>query len=247
MHTIIAVLACLLGLLGLATAAPAPAPEPLIINTILSSILSPAKTTSRTTTTPTVKTTTTKSGFNIPITGIFSTLLNPKTTTTTKTITTKTTSTTKAATATSTIPPASSISVGKVTYNGTGCPSGTASVLLSSDAQSFTILFSQYTASISASTASTVAASCTLSFALIPPSGYSYTIANVNYRGGIYLDSGVTASQTAIYSFTALGVIPVVTSIKTSTWRGPLDYKDYVVSDSVGFQTILYLDIQFGE
>ncbi|KAJ3031798.1 hypothetical protein HDV00_008128 [Rhizophlyctis rosea] len=140
-----------------------------------------------------------------------------------------------AVTPSSVAPPVNTVKVTKVTYGGTGCPQGTASVDVAKDGSYINVIFDQYYATVDATTAID-RKNCQLGVSLSIPSGYSYSITSVNYRGGVYLDKGVTATQTATYFFAG----NPVQATKATQWKGPMDYTDYVASDSFALEAIVW-------
>jgi uncharacterized protein DUF4360 len=74
---------------------------------------------------------------------------------------------------------------------------------------------------------------CALSFDLSFPSGYSCSLGTVNYRGAASLDKGVKGYLTATYFFSG---VRTQTSLTTS-FRGPVQEKDYIVSDAFSLQS----------
>ncbi|KAJ3033442.1 hypothetical protein HDV00_006350 [Rhizophlyctis rosea] len=89
------------------------------------------------------------------------------------------------------------------------------------------IIFDQYLATVGGKTV-TDKLLCNIDISLAVPKGYQYSIPAVNYRGSIYLDFKVTAEQTATYHYTG----SQGQAKKTTTWTGPMDYDNYVVTDA---------------
>ncbi len=103
---------------------------------------------------------------------------------------------------TATDAPSEKITVGIDTINGSGCRAGTAAVAVSSDNTAFTVTYSDYLASAGEG-ASPVdfRKNCQLSLDVHIPSGFTYAIASVDYRGYAYLASGASGLQKAQYYF----------------------------------------------
>lgn len=100
------------------------------------------------------------------------------------------------------ITPPGAITVDVVTVNGSGCPAGTAQVNVASDNSAFTVTYSDYTASVGAGTGATdFRKNCQLGLRVNVPSGFTYAIAQADYRGYAYLERGATAVQRANYYF----------------------------------------------
>jgi hypothetical protein len=89
-----------------------------------------------------------------------------------------------------------------VGYGGNGCPAGSASVTLSPDAKSLSILFDQYITEAGGATRKSVdRKSCNLAIPVHVPQGYSISIFQVDYRGFNALPSGARAQFNVEYFF----------------------------------------------
>jgi hypothetical protein len=100
------------------------------------------------------------------------------------------------------VAPPGRITVDVVTVNGSGCPAGTAQVNVAPDNSAFTVTYSDYTASVGAGTGATdFRKNCQLGLQVNVPSGFTYAIAQADYRGYAYLERGATAVQRANYYF----------------------------------------------
>eukprot|EP00244_Chara_vulgaris_P013477 TRINITY_DN7716_c0_g1_i1.p1 TRINITY_DN7716_c0_g1~~TRINITY_DN7716_c0_g1_i1.p1 ORF type:complete len:202 (+),score=24.43 TRINITY_DN7716_c0_g1_i1:261-866(+) len=97
-------------------------------------------------------------------------------------------------------PPAGTVSIAHVSYNGNGCPSGSTEVILSSDLQSLTAIYSQYTAYTPGPVANR-RRYCTVSVGLKYPTGFTFAVGTVTYRGFAQLDKGVVGTLAASYYF----------------------------------------------
>lgn len=110
----------------------------------------------------------------------------------------------------------SGLSLGKPSYGGTGCPAGTASVVLSRDKKSLSLRFDRY--EVEAGGARTFdRKSCNLAIPLRVPSGLSVAVVAAEYRGFNRLPAGAEAQFRAEYFF-AGGRGPV----KSRAFNGPL-------------------------
>ena len=77
-----------------------------------------------------------------------------------------------------------SVELGEPAYGGTGCPSGTASVTLSPDASSLSLLFDTYTVEAGGNTGKRVdRKGCNIAIPVHVPQGYSVSVFQVDYRG----------------------------------------------------------------
>lgn len=76
------------------------------------------------------------------------------------------------------------LKLGEASYGGTGCPAGTASVMLSPDQSALSILFDSYVAEAGNTTGRRVdRKSCNITVPVTVPNGYSVAIFQVDYRG----------------------------------------------------------------
>lgn len=97
---------------------------------------------------------------------------------------------------------ADDIAVGTPSYGGTGCPTGSASVTLSPDAKSLSILFDSFTTEAGGATARTVdRKSCNIAIPVHVPQGYSLSVFQVDYRGFNALPTGARSQFNVEYFF----------------------------------------------
>lgn len=124
--------------------------------------------------------------------------------------------------------------LGQPQYGGTGCPAGTASVALSPDQSSLSILFDQYV--VEAGGATVIGRkNCNIAIPVRVPQGYSFSVIAIDYRGFTALPRGGRAQLNVDY-FLAGGGAGVRTS---KTFFGPVA-SDYLKSDSLGLQAIVW-------
>ncbi|HEX2132832.1 MAG TPA: DUF4360 domain-containing protein [Actinophytocola sp.] len=96
--------------------------------------------------------------------------------------------------------PSERITVDVVTVNGSGCPAGTAAVATASDNTAFTVTYSDYVAQVGRGADPTdMRKNCQLSLRVHIPSGFTYAIAQADYRGFAHLAHGAEATQQASY------------------------------------------------
>jgi hypothetical protein len=130
---------------------------------------------------------------------------------------------------------ADSIKLGTPGYGGTGCPQGTASVNLSPDKKSLSILFDQYFVEAGGSTNKSFGrASCNLAIPVHVPQGYSVSILAIDYRGYNNLPSGAKSTFQAEYFF-AGGQGPTF----KKDFNGPLD-KSYVFTNNLPLSAVVW-------
>jgi hypothetical protein len=117
-------------------------------------------------------------------------------------------------------PPSGQIVINLVTVNGSGCPAGTAAVAVAPDNTAFTVTYSAYMAMVGVGALPTdLRKNCQLALRVQVPGGFTYAIAQTDYRGFGYLESGATAVQRANYYFQ--GQSP--TTFISHPYTGPLD------------------------
>jgi hypothetical protein len=133
-------------------------------------------------------------------------------------------------------PPSERISVEVVAVNGSGCPAGTAAVAAASDNSAFTVTYSRYLAQVGVGAGVTdFRKNCQLGLLVHVPQGFTFAVAQADYRGFAHLMSGATALQRAGYYIQAE---PATTYVNHS-FRGP--YSDYwQTTDRADVATLIY-------
>jgi hypothetical protein len=102
----------------------------------------------------------------------------------------------------STPPPNDHIVIEVVTVNGTGCPRGSADVAMTPDNTAFTVTYSAYTAQVGVGAAPTdMRKNCQINLIVHVPQGFTYAIAQADYRGFASIVNGASASERANYYF----------------------------------------------
>ncbi|GAB3492954.1 DUF4360 domain-containing protein [Amycolatopsis cihanbeyliensis] len=97
-------------------------------------------------------------------------------------------------------PPNDRIVVDVETVNGSGCSPGTAAVAVSSDNTAFTVTYSDYLAQIGPGAAPIdFRKNCQLNLVVHVPHGFTYAIAQADYRGFAHLAKGARGYQQAGY------------------------------------------------
>ncbi len=119
-------------------------------------------------------------------------------------------------------PPAGSIA--SISYGGSGCPQGSIGQSISSDRQSFTLIFDRFIASTGPSVPVTESRkSCLIDIDLTLPEGFAWSF-TMDHRGYAQLASGVVAAQDATYYPAA--------SFYESSFSGPTA-TDYLRTDEL--------------
>lgn len=97
------------------------------------------------------------------------------------------------------------IALGQPGYGGNGCPAGSASVTLSPDAKSLSIIFDQFIAEAGPNVGKQLdRKACNIAIPVHIPSGYSISIIAVDYRGFVSLPRNATARLSAEYFFAGM-------------------------------------------
>jgi len=102
-------------------------------------------------------------------------------------------------------PPPDKIVIDVVTVNGSGCKPGTAAVAVSPDNTAFTVTYSEYLAQVGVGSKPTdFRKNCQLNLRVHVPQGFTYAIAQADYRGFASLAKGANAVQRANYYFAGM-------------------------------------------
>lgn len=128
------------------------------------------------------------------------------------------------------------VRIRSISYAGSGCPAGTVSQNVASDLKAFTLLFDSYIAETGPGVALREARkNCQIAVDLQFPSGWSYSILDVDYRGYASLERGVTGEQQSAYYFQG----QARTATLKSVFRGPTQ-QDYQIRDSLGLEAVVW-------
>ncbi len=122
---------------------------------------------------------------------------------------------------------ADDIRLGIPGYGGPGCPAGTASVTLSPDQKSLSLIFDQFLVEAGGVNARVGRKSCNLAIPVHIPQGFSVSIISADYRGFTSVPAGGRAQFSAEFFF-AGSQGPKATRI----FSGPVD-TDYTISNSI--------------
>jgi hypothetical protein len=133
-------------------------------------------------------------------------------------------------------PPPDHITIDVVTVNGSGCRAGTAAVAVSPDNTAFTVTYSEYMAQVGVGAKPTdFRKNCQLNLRVNVPQGFTYGIAQTDYRGFGHLERGATGTERANYYFQGMSE----TAHKSHSWKGPLS-DDWQATDKVEVAAIVY-------
>ncbi len=128
------------------------------------------------------------------------------------------------------------VTVEVATVNGSGCPAGTAAVAAAPDRTAFTVTYSQFLAQAGADSDPTdFLKNCQLALKLSYPQGFTFGIAQADYRGFAHLQRGAVGMEQGNYYFQ--GMSP--TTRKSHSYSGP--YSDnWQATDSSEWDAIVY-------
>jgi hypothetical protein len=133
-------------------------------------------------------------------------------------------------------PPTDRIIIDIVTVIGSGCPTGTAAVAVSPDNEAFTVTYSNYLAQVGVGSKPTdFRKNCQLNLRVHVPQGFTYAIAQADYRGFASLARGATGVQRANYYFQGSSQ----TVFANHNLRGPLG-DDWQATDTVSVDALVY-------
>lgn len=105
-----------------------------------------------------------------------------------------------------------------VTVNGSGCPAGTAAVAAADNRTAFTITYSDYLAQAGAGSSPTdFRKNCQVNIRVTYPQGFTYGIAQADYRGFAHLESGATSMEKGTYYFQGMSQ----SASRTHNFYGP--------------------------
>jgi hypothetical protein len=122
----------------------------------------------------------------------------------------------------------STVYVASITYEGSGCPSGSVGQSFSSDRTVFTLIFDQFTANAGPGvSAAESLKDCTLDLEMRAPPNWSWAILGVDTRGYIQLGSGLSAGVTTSFQLAHPIPKPLYTTEFDTPFDGPIA-KDYL-------------------
>lgn len=133
-------------------------------------------------------------------------------------------------------PPDDHIVIDIVTVNGSGCPAGTAAVAVSTDNTKFTVTYSDYVALVGIGAGPLdFRKNCQLNMVVHVPQGFTYAIAQADYRGYANLAPGASFTEKASYYFQGMSQ----TTPKSHTFNGEMD-DNWQATDHVEVDQLVY-------
>lgn len=132
--------------------------------------------------------------------------------------------------------PSSRVTLDVVTINGSGCPAGTAALAVSPDNTAFTATYSEYIAEVGSGLAlSASRKNCQISLLVHVPQGFTYAIAQADYRGFAELASGATGTQQGQYYFMG----DSATAMSSHVFSGPMS-DNWQATDRVAEASLVF-------
>jgi len=133
-------------------------------------------------------------------------------------------------------PPTDKIVIDVVAVNGSGCPANTATVSEQPDNTAFTVVYSNYLASIGVgATPTDLRKNCQLTVHVHTPQGFSFAVARAEYRGFAQLAAGASGTERANYYFQGS---PKTTSVEHS-FNGPFS-DDWAAVDTTDVASLVF-------
>ncbi|MBH1938221.1 DUF4360 domain-containing protein [Streptomyces sp. AV19] len=133
-------------------------------------------------------------------------------------------------------PPPDKIVIDVVTVNGSGCPAGTAAVAVAPDNTAFTVSYSNYLAQVGVGSKPTdFRKNCQLGLNVHVPQGFTYAIAQADYRGFAHLERGATGLEKASYYFQGMSQ----TASQSHRFSGPFS-DDWQATDTTDVAALVY-------
>jgi len=133
-------------------------------------------------------------------------------------------------------PPPDKIVIAVVTVNGSGCPANTAAVAVAANNTAFTVTYSNYLARVGPGSGATdFVKNCQLNLRVHVPQGFTYAIAEADYRGYAHLEPGATGQEQANYYFQGMP--------QTATVKHPLQTPyddDWQVTETTDVAALVY-------
>lgn len=128
---------------------------------------------------------------------------------------------------------ADDIRLGYPAYGGTGCPQNSASVALSPDQKSVSILFDQYVVEAGGGRRLD-RKTCNIAIPVTIPQGWSVSIFEVDYRGFVSIPSGGRAQFNVDYFFAGGNGVRTTKTFASGTSR------DYLLTDRLAAEALVW-------
>jgi hypothetical protein len=133
-------------------------------------------------------------------------------------------------------PPPDKIVIDVVTVNGSGCPANTAAVAVAPNNTAFTVTYSSFLARVGPGSGATdFIKNCQLNLRVHVPQGFTYAIAEADYRGYAHLEPGASGQERANYYFQGM---PQTAFVKHPL-NSPFD-DDWQATDTTDVAALVY-------
>ncbi|MET8759145.1 DUF4360 domain-containing protein [Lentzea sp. NPDC004782] len=133
-------------------------------------------------------------------------------------------------------PPTGQITIDVVTVNGSGCRQGSAAIAVSPDNKAFTVTYSDYLAQVGPQAKPTdFRKNCQLNLKVNVPGGFTYGIAQADYRGFAQLEKGARGTVKASYYFQGMSD----TDQRSKTLNGAMS-DNWQVTHKTDIASIIY-------
>jgi hypothetical protein len=133
-------------------------------------------------------------------------------------------------------PPTGQITIDVVTVNGSGCRQGTAAIAVSPDNKAFTVTYSDYLAQVGPQAKPTdFRKNCQLNLKVNVPGGFTFGIAQADYRGFAQLEKGAKGTVKASYYFQGMSD----TDQRSKTLNGAMS-DNWQVTHKTDIASIIY-------
>ncbi|WP_433305366.1 DUF4360 domain-containing protein [Actinoplanes sp. CA-030573] len=134
-------------------------------------------------------------------------------------------------------PPPDKMVIGVVGANGSGCPAGTYTVQVAPDNTAFTVTYSRYTAQVGVGAGPLdFRRNCQIALNVHVPSGFTFAIAEADYRGYAHLEAGSLGYEAAGYYFQGQAQTTHIQHNLSSPRDG-----DWQTTDLVGVASLSFL------
>ncbi|MFB6618038.1 DUF4360 domain-containing protein [Streptomyces sp. NPDC085524] len=135
-----------------------------------------------------------------------------------------------------TLAPSDKVTVDVATVNGSGCRPGSATVAVAPDNSAFTVTYSEYVAQAGGGISAVEGRkNCLLSLIVHVPQGFTYAVAQVDYRGFGSLQPGAVGTQKASYYFQGMSQ----TAQRSHKFAGALD-DNWQATDTTGIEALVF-------
>lgn len=116
-----------------------------------------------------------------------------------------------------TVTHATTITLGKPTYGGSGCPAGSTFTTVSPDGTYFQLSMDTFVVEAGGTQPNSARKSCSLSLPIQVPTGYSVSLSELNYNGFVNAPKGSSVQLTTEHSFAGMAGIKFANTFTDTT------------------------------